>query len=119
MYVDNLMQYSSEVEELYNFKEEATHIFKSALFPGHKWESDVLELDIESNPSKLLAHFWDKREHTIEIKADLNSTENSPVTKRTILSKLSSVYDPLGIMSPTMVEGKRIYRERRLECGDT
>ena len=32
-------------------------------------------------------------------------------TKRTILSKLSGVYDPLGIMSPTMAEGKRIYRE--------
>ena len=89
------MQYSSEVEELYNFKEEATHIFKSALFPVHKWESDVLELDIEFNSSKLLAHFWDKREHTIEIKAGLNSTEDGPVTKRTILNKLSSVCDHL------------------------
>jgi hypothetical protein len=37
------------------------------------------------------------------------------VTKRTILSKLSGVYDPPGIMSPTMVEGKRIYREARDE----
>ena len=91
-YVDNLMQVSNDVEELCKFKEEATHIFKSALFPVHKWESDILELDMEPNPSKLLGHFWDKREDTIEIKADVNLTEDSPVTKRTILSKLSSVW---------------------------
>ena len=97
-YVDNLMQVSNDVEELCKFKEEATHIFKSALFPVHKWESDILELDMEPNPSKLLGHSWDKCEDTIEIKADVNLTEDSPVTKRTILSKLSSVYDPLGIM---------------------
>ena len=33
------------------------------------------------------------------------------MTKRHILNELSSIYDPLGIISPTMVEGKRIYRE--------
>ena len=56
-YVDNLMQVSSDVKELYKLKEEATHIFQAALFPVHKWESDILELDTESNPSKLLRHF--------------------------------------------------------------
>ena len=38
-------------------------------------------------------------------------SEDQPVTKRGILSHLGSVYDPLGIISPTLVEGKRIYRE--------
>ncbi len=28
-----------------------------------------------------------------------------------ILSQLARVYDPLGIISPTVVEGKRIFRE--------
>ena len=37
--------------------------------------------------------------------------ENSSVTKRSILSQLSVIYDPLGIISPTIVEGKRMYRE--------
>jgi hypothetical protein len=110
-YVDNLMQISNDIEELSKFKEEAIHIFESAQFPIHKWESNVLELDTEPNPSKILGHFWEKRDDSLEIKVDASSTEGSPVTKRTILSQLSSVYDPLGIMSPTMVEGKRIYRE--------
>ncbi|XP_028413770.1 uncharacterized protein LOC114536615 [Dendronephthya gigantea] len=110
-YVDNLMQTANDVDELNVFKEKATHIFESAKFPVHKWETDVSDLDEESNPSKLLGHIWEKSEDTLEIKADMKLPEDGPVTKRTILSKLSGIYDPLGIMSQTMVEGKRIYRE--------
>jgi hypothetical protein len=85
-YVDNLMQISDDIEELSKFKEEATHIFESAQFPIHKWESNVLELDTEPNPSEILGLFWDKREDSLEIKVDARSTEGSAVTKRTILS---------------------------------
>ena len=49
------------------------------------------------------------REDTLEIQVKMN--ENSSVTKRSILSQLSAIYDPLGVISPTTVEGKRIYRE--------
>ena len=75
----------------------------------HKWESNIPELDSEDNPSKLLGLVWDKREDALEIQAQIQG-EQTP-TKRSILSQLSSIYDPLGIISPTMVEGKRIYRE--------
>ena len=51
------------------------------------------------NPTKILGHSWEKVEDTL------------PVTKRGILSHLGSIYDPLGMISPTLVEGKRIYRE--------
>ena len=115
-YVDNLMQTGSETEELWQFKEEATEILESARFPVHKWESDLLELDEEPNPSKLLGYHWEKREDTLEIQHNAIPSEDAPVTKRTILSRLGSVFDPLGIMSPTLVEGKRIYREA---CDET
>lgn len=35
---------------------------------------------------------------------------NEPAIKRSILRQLGKVYDPLGILSPTMAEGKHIYR---------
>ena len=38
-------------------------------------------------------------------------SEDQPVIKRGILSHLGSIYDPLGIISLTLVEGKRIYRK--------
>ena len=109
-YVDNLMKTGSDVTELENFKREATIILEDARFPVHKWESNVEELDNEANPSKILGHKWDKRDDTLEILTGPANLE-TPVTKRHILKELSSVYDPLGIISPTMVEGKSIYRE--------
>ena len=66
------------------------------------------ELDEEPDPSKILGLMWDKREDTLEIQLKMN--ENSSVTKRSILSQLSAIYDLLGVISPTIVEGKRIYR---------
>ena len=55
-YVDNLMKAGSDVTELEDFKREATAILEDARFPVHKWESNVEELDNESNPSKILGH---------------------------------------------------------------
>ncbi|CAB4036940.1 Hypothetical predicted protein, partial [Paramuricea clavata] len=100
----------SDIADLEDFKREATEILENAKFPVHKWESNVEELDNKSNPSKILGHKWNKREDTLEIRAE-PTKEETPVTKRHILKELSSIYDPLGIISPTMVEGKRIYRE--------
>ena len=101
----------SDITELEDFKREATTILEDAKFPAHKWESNIEELDNESNPSKILGHKWDKREDTLEIQAESVNDEETPVTKRHFLKGLSRVYDPLGIISPTMVEGKHIYRE--------
>ena len=107
--VDNLMKTGSGMEELKEFKREATEVLEGARFPVHKWESNIPELDSEDNPSKLLGLAWDKREDAPEIQAQIQG-ERTP-TKWSILSQLSSIYDPLGTISPTMVEGKRIYRE--------
>jgi len=66
---------------------------------------------------------WYKREDVLEIKAEIKTShqtsDNQPVKKsKILLSRLSSVYDPLGIIlptmvevSPTIVEGKGIYRD--------
>jgi len=108
-YVDNLMKTGNGVEELKKFKQEATEVLEDGRFPVHKCESNIPALDDGDNPSKVLGLAWDKREDVLEIQAQIQG-ERTP-TKRSILSQLSSIYDPLGIISPTMVEGKRIYRE--------
>ena len=78
----------------------------------HKWESNVRFLESEGmpNPSNILGLAWNKDDDTLELRAKPFPQEH-PVTKRTILSYLGTVYDPLGIISPTMAEGKHIYRE--------
>ena len=48
---------------------------------------------------------------------DINGTnvpsyqDDELVTKRSVLSYLGRIYDPLRIISPTLAEGKRVYRE--------
>ena len=99
------------MEELQVFKREATSVLEEAKFPVHKWESNVeaLESIDVPNHSKILGHTWNKDGDTLEITVPESVSE--PVTKRTILRKLGTIYDPLGIISPTIVEGKHIYRE--------
>ncbi|XP_068690319.1 uncharacterized protein [Montipora foliosa] len=63
-----------------------------------------------TNPSKILGQVWDKEDDTLEIKIPPFS-DDTPVTKKTILSHLGKVYDPQSILSPTMAQGKHIYRE--------
>ena len=111
-YVDNLMKPGGNIQELNQFKIEATEILELGKFPVHKWESNINVLESEGmpNPTKILGHCWDKVEDTLEIQVPIFS-EDQPVTKRGILSHLGSIYDPLGIISSTLVEGKRIYRE--------
>ena len=106
------MQTGEDNEKLVRFKEESTVILESAKFPVHKWESNVECLQSESmpNPSKILGHAWNKEDDTLELLAKPFPHER-PVTKRTILSYLGTVYDPLEIISPTMAEGKHIYRK--------
>ena len=111
-YVDNLMQTGQGSEEMKRFKTEATQVLEEARFPVHKWESNLQELESDgmANPSKILGLGWDKQNDTIEVTIP-QQVEEEHVTKKTILSHLGSIYDPLGILSPTTVEGKRIYRE--------
>ncbi|CAB3998688.1 Hypothetical predicted protein [Paramuricea clavata] len=111
-YVDNIMQTGNNIDKLEKFKKESEVILESAKLPIHKWESNIATLEDEnmSNPSKILGHVWDKREDTLEIQVPA-IPETEPVTKRSISSQLGKVYDPLGIISPTMAEGKHIYRE--------
>ena len=111
-YVDNLMKTGDSVQELEEFKHEAKAILDEAKFPVHKWESNVqsLESDDMPNPGKILGLTWHKHDDELEIQIPQRDT-TKPTTKKSILSHLAGIYDPLGIVSPTVVEGKHIYRE--------
>ena len=105
-------------------------IFNAAGFELHKWHSndqslESIQKEIDecnsssetyakqqvgtgSDETKLLRLAWDKKDDTLAI-----SFPEMPerVTKRTVLSGLASVYDPLGIVSPVLLTGKILYRD--------
>ena len=89
-YVDNLMQMEGDQEQLVKFKKESTEILENA--------KDLWRV----RTCRILGHTWNKEEDTLEFLAK-PFAENQPVTKWTILSYLGAIYDPLGIVSPTML----------------
>ena len=111
-YVDNLICTGMSVEELGKLKEEASEILENGKCKVQKWESNIGSLESENmeNPSTILGHVWDKKVDILLVPINKVEKEDK-VSKNTILSQLARIYDPLGIISPTFVEGTRIFRE--------
>ncbi|XP_068720014.1 uncharacterized protein [Montipora capricornis] len=126
LYVDDLISGGPTTEKAKRLKREATEIFAKAKFELHKWHSNEKQLETsceDYEPSfakeqlengtaagecKLLGLGWNKVEDTLHVSFPELPAEE---TKRGILANLAKVYDPLGIVSPVMLEGKVLYRE--------
>ena len=126
LYVDNLLSGRPTIRKAKRLKQEAIEIFADAKFELHKWHWNRKELEtacedyelsfakeqLENTPvkgeCKLLGVGWDKAEDTLHVCFPATPAEQ---TKRGILANLAKVYDPLGIVSPAMLEGKVLYRE--------
>ena len=135
-YVDDLLTGGQDVKQAQTRKKLAQEIMSDATFELHKWHSNYPQLEGNPQPTqgedssqpetsedqsnakqqllnkpsetKLLGVKWNKSEDTISVQFP---SESSAPTKREILSKLAKVYDPLGLASPTTLQGKQIYRE--------
>ena len=126
LYVDDLISGGPTTDKAKCLKREATEIFADAKFELHKWHSNERELETsceDYEPSftkeqleneapkgecKLLGLGWDKVDDTLHVCFPALPAEG---TKRGILTNLAKVYDPLGIVSPVMHEGKLLYRD--------
>ena len=129
LYVDDLISGGPTVSRAKKLKDDAIAIFADGGFQLHKWHSNAPELERDSQEqpaetedtyaklqlgsasvegSKLLGLGWNKAEDTLSV---WFPEENVELTKRGILGKLARIYDPLGLVSPTSLEGKLLYRE--------
>ena len=72
------MTTGSDLTELVKFKQEATKILESGMFPLHKWELNIKELENEGMPnsSKILGLKWDKREDELLIEMPVYSEKH-------------------------------------------
>ena len=130
LYVDDLITGGPTVRETQHLKESAQTIFSEAQFELHKWHSNVPVLENDTlqeersseqessyakqqmgakpGETKLLEMPWDKEKDTIAV---VFPTQPLEPTKRELLGSLARIYDPLGLGSPTILEGKVLYRE--------
>ncbi|XP_028415014.1 uncharacterized protein LOC114538093 [Dendronephthya gigantea] len=127
LYVDDLISGGNTLEETENLKKSCVTIFSEGKFELHKWHSNNPKLELEPEPFeevetsyakeqlgvkageiKLLGVPWDKNTDSIKVNFPEPLKE---ITKRNVLGNIAKIYDPLGFVSPTTLQGKLIYRE--------
>lgn len=119
-YVDDLLTGGDSIEEVTYIKTEVTKILESYGFQLRKFLSNKAEIIYsssdsgtlqigESNKSKTLGLLWDSTEDTLLYSVTLPEKINC--TKRSILSIISQIFDPLGLISPVVIVAKVIVQK--------
>ena len=88
-----------------------------SMIPNSERSKHLKDLDLSSNPipsERALGMNWCPESDTFGFKIKL---KENPITRRGILSTISSIYDPLGIAAPYLLEGKHILQQICIEKG--
>ena len=121
IYVDNLCVGANSVDEACSIYKEAKEIFKGASMNLREWSSNSREflncLSVkERSIGKVLRVFgllWNHVEDYTQILTF--KFEGSTVTKREMLSYISRIYGPLGMVAPVILFGK-LFLQKLWSC---
>ncbi|KAL0860640.1 hypothetical protein ABMA27_009990 [Loxostege sticticalis] len=119
-YVDDLLSGGDTIAKVQDIKEKVTLALASACMPLRKFKSNAPELMSDSQssvdlnigakePSKTLGLDW----HTgsDELCFKINAEPSNVITKRSILSLIGQIFDPLGLLSPCVISLKMIMQK--------
>ncbi|XP_050338064.1 uncharacterized protein LOC126764420 [Bactrocera neohumeralis] len=119
-YVDDFLCGADDTDALHRLKEEVIEILRRGQFPLSKWCSNhpdfmdgqtMKELSITDDfTSSALGVTWNQRNDTLLFSFTPKQVHKS-ITKRTILSIASSLFDPLGVLSPLVITSEIIMQE--------
>ena len=118
-YVDDLLTGANTLREAILLRDELIALLEKGCFPLRKWASNDLSLVPESSGGSINTHMsldpnsvvktlgiqWNTRRDSIFYKVDMSSFSNV-VTKRSILSQVAKLFDPLGLFGPIIVKAK-------------
>ncbi|CAC5421232.1 unnamed protein product [Mytilus coruscus] len=113
IYVDNVITGVDSTENAVTLYEEAKQIFSAASMNLREWASNSQKVlkcipkEDQANREKLkvLGLTWTIKDDTLTV----NSARNNnmfPVTKREVLQRVASVFDPLGFFTPVTLRTK-------------
>ena len=115
-YVDNFSTVTDNEAELYSIKKAATDCLAGAGMPLREWNSNCSQFNREVGDSQrkespsILGMRWNTSADTLSVNNPQISSVTS-LTKRRALSICSSLFDPLGIVSPLTIRGKLLIRD--------
>lgn len=123
-YMDDLLLSLNSVEEALEVYKELTNIFDSVGFVLRKWSSNeqvILNKIVHDNENdnvenlieikntkelKTLGISWISSSDTLNYSIKFEDTTHNYVTKRIILSTISKIFDPLGLIGPATIKAK-------------
>nr|CAH7741098.1 unnamed protein product [Callosobruchus chinensis] len=122
MYVDDLLTCVDTEQEANYIISHITQIFLQRGFELRKWKSNdknvLSDIDIEhtsnivefsankDHETKTLGLFWKCDQDILTYKINVNNSHSGQMTKRIILSRISTIFDPLGLVSPCIITAK-------------
>ena len=114
-YVDNLQGTMSDETELLEYYAEVNKQMDKANMPLRTWvtNNNQLKVQIERDynnyavplTTTVLGLNWAVDTDLLSVKA-VDYVETEVITKRTLLSLVSTIFDPLGLFSPVTIKGK-------------
>lgn len=112
LYVDNCVKSFPAIKEYELFKEESTLILSRAKMDLRQWESNVDE-EMEQKVTSVLGYKWDKKNDELycSLPKGWGIVERPKITKRSVLSLASQVFDPIGFTSPAVLQLKILLQE--------
>ena len=121
LYVDNLVTGTHSEDDAVQYYSEATGVCTKATMPLRQWLSNSPklmkeayrdEVAVQSNSVSVLGIQWDAVDDCLLFPAkQLAISESHPHTKRSLLSKCSSLFDPFGFLSPVTMPVKLLISE--------
>jgi len=121
-YVDNMLCGADTIEELSIIKREVTQILGGAKFELRQWVSNEPSILLESDDISLesilpigeevktLGLLWNPQEDALQYRVE-DSDVPIRVSKRVILSTISQIFDPLGLVGPIVIKAKILLQQ--------
>ncbi|XP_039303486.1 uncharacterized protein LOC120357371 [Solenopsis invicta] len=122
-YVDDLLAGANTLLDARRIRDEVIALLRRGRFELSKWASNSRELlpgisdtaSIEVSlsdkaDSKILGVAWSPLSDEFRFKCNYGAPTNN-ITKRTILSEIASLFDPLGLLGPLTVVAKMIMQD--------
>ena len=132
-YMDDLMPSAPTVDDAKDIRKQLTELGDLAGFHIRKWisnEPDVIadiveedlasEIDLEKRElptTKTLGVLWAATDDKFSFRHSLQ-LDGFEFTKRNVLRRTASVYDPLGFLSPYVIRSKLLIQKAWLEVWD-
>lgn len=120
-YVDDLIAGSKTINEAIMLPNDLSHELLKYGFPLRKWSSNepsVLQaiakeqskndgyFIVDDEVRKTLGIFWQPNTDSLEYIVRTEARDSLPLTKRSILSVISKIFDPLGLVGPVIICAK-------------